>query len=248
MRGELFNFNTIEEFKSADKQVLFNQHVQKVRAFEMIALRTQLHARFCSCEALTAADLACFFVLTFADLKKFKFTHWFAFPALIANPAWTIADATLPLAKDVLGEERLREVEAAWTRHAAASPLEAACCAASIGSGEVRTARIADWSTLEDPVLVFLDSTSSATAVGWQLRNMLAFLALRFQISSVKVLCLRSSLESSRLIDLTLAPNAYAKVTGSGWERNSAGKLGPRVADLGPMMDPQRDVGVFLLI
>ncbi|KAG0337444.1 Autophagy protein 7 [Podila horticola] len=176
--GTLKNTNTIEDFKAIDKTLLFQSVVQ------------QLWSDITSGYAVENPDvLNRFLLITFADLKKFKFYYWFAFPAIVAAPAW-----------------------------------------------------------LSDAIIVgFADPSSLDGHPGWPLRNLLALLQFRWKRTNVRVFCLRevpgkSDISSSKLFTATLED--YVPVTAIpkavGWEKNAQGKLGPRLADLAPLMDPVR--------
>lgn len=86
---------------------------------------------------------------------------------------------------------------------------------------------------------------------GWPLRNLLAYLHVNHASASYRILCWRDTeLPSSEGtwksrfgVLTTAAPkgsDAKVKPTAVGWEKNVVGKLGARVADLAPMMDPKR--------
>ena len=93
----------------------------------------------------------------------------------------------------------------------------------------------------------FLDPSAQASAPGWPLRNLLAYLrAVNSEATqTVRVLCWRGDAASSRFGVLRGGPAGADKPSAVGWEKNVQGKLGARVADLAPMMDPKRSAFVF---
>lgn len=92
--------------------------------------------------------------------------------------------------------------------------------------------------------VVFHDTSSLPSNPGWTLRNVLYYLSTKHGITSLHVICLRegsSSIQAS--LSLPASPSPTPTPTppqAVGWERHPSGKLSPRVADLGPMMDPTR--------
>lgn len=103
-------------------------------------------------------------------------------------------------------------------------------------------------------IIGFLDPSSQPENPGWPLRNLLAYLthiessSSSGQFLSFNVLCWRDTEYpragqqwKSRFGTITQASSTEAptaRPSAIGWERNAAGKLGPRLADLAPMMDP----------
>ncbi|KAK0552025.1 Autophagy protein 7 [Tilletia horrida] len=264
--GHLRNFNTVDEFKSSDKQALFNQ------------LASEIHQGL-----LNAADptpfITRFLALAFADLKKYKFFHWFAFPALQAKPAWEVEgkDATEGTkwqpAQAVWNAKQLetlsQHVEQRRTAQAPGSASSAFWLVKLTPDGTLETADIASYDSffqgipVEERTVAFVDPSASPDVPGWPLRNLLAFLALRFQVDRVRVLSWKEDASRSTIavvrqgtpssaegllqdgtggstFPLTALAADSTKPSAVGWERNAQGKLAPKVADLGPLMDPTR--------
>ena len=112
----------------------------------------------------------------------------------------------------------------------------------------------------EDQFVCFADPSTFAMYPGWMLRNLLVLVRQRWKLRRIQILCYRdvqSRRDGAKSIILTLeldkahsvdesipsSPPCVAdmpKVTG--WERNHAGKVMSRVANLGEYLDPQRYV------
>ncbi|KAI0315822.1 hypothetical protein OF83DRAFT_319626 [Amylostereum chailletii] len=233
--GVVKNYNTIEDFKNADKRALFNQTSDEI--WDRI---TKDH----DTSALTR-----FLLITFADLKKYKYYYWFAFPAFQAQPLWEIADEWKGAAGTFSGPQltSIHEQLATSSRpfflvRPAPSPD-----GAEIAPVEEYTSFFANVPA-ESQTIAFIDPSPQASTPGWPLRNLLTYLRAVHPstTATVRVLCWRDSEiphEGSTwksTFGVLSGGHVEGKPSAVGWEKNTAGKLGARVADLAPMMDPTR--------
>ena len=109
----------------------------------------------------------------------------------------------------------------------------------------------------EDRYVCFTDPSTYPKYPGWMLRNLLVLIRRRWKLEKVQILCYRdvqARRDEARSIVLSLMLEDTRSVTSSmqdlamssdmpkvtGWERNNAGKVMRRVANLGEYMDPQR--------
>lgn len=82
VRGTILNCNTIEEFKAIDKK----DYIDKIAASAWSKISNVSH----SASTFDMLDLLKFSLITFADLKTYKFTYWFAFPSFIPSVSYRL--------------------------------------------------------------------------------------------------------------------------------------------------------------
>ncbi|KAI0820396.1 hypothetical protein BC628DRAFT_1397266 [Trametes gibbosa] len=239
-QGSFKNYNTIEDFKNADKTALFNQLSEEIWRSILDDKSTTLLNRF--------------LLITFADLKKYKYYYWFAIPAFVTKPAWEI-DGDWSEARHILDEEALSTIHSQL--HHTLSPF----FLVRSYSGKTEIAPVEQYDTFfanvpaEQRTVGFVDPSAQPHNPGWPLRNLLAYLLVLHPETAmgVRVLCWRDveppapgspggwksrfgvvKQGAGEAVSVTARPAAV------GWEKNIQGKLGPRIADLAPMMDPTR--------
>jgi len=109
-----------------------------------------------------------------------------------------------------------------------------------------------------DRFVCFADPSTYDTYPGWMLRNLLVLISRRWKLDRVQILCYRDiparrheahsmilrleqpALDAAAPVVSPDSSNTTGMPKVTGWERNSAGKVVSRVANLGEYMDPQR--------
>ncbi|XP_008791400.1 ubiquitin-like modifier-activating enzyme atg7 [Phoenix dactylifera] len=240
--GILYNTNTLESFHALDRESLLKMEAKKI--LEDI------------CSGKVEEDsalLSRFLVISFADLKKWSFRYWFAFPALVLDPPATLLN--LQPALEALNLEEVESLSAAcneWRN--SSSTADVPFFLVSFTSSSHATVRpLKDWEACQVDgqklLFGFYDPCHLPNNPGWPLRNFLAFISSRWNIEKVHFLCYR---EKHGLADLGLSLVGEALVSppqawrdpqcipkAVGWELKR-GKLASRTINLADSMDPER--------
>lgn len=260
VKGTLQNYNTAPQFTSSDKNAIFSDLADEI-------YQDLMH----SSDPLEAVMR--FTVLSFSDLKKYKFYHWAALPALIAKPNWQLESPFESIATKWGQDDALqvkKQVEAHVHRNR--GQTSAGFAVAKRTPNGIQLGQVVDFESFfagvepVDQTVVFFDPSATPGVPGWPLRNFLALLSARYGVKRINAICWRDELGTddvahSLIGQVYLPDNDQAAQTGVlskdgrllplaatpdnrplavGWERNAQGKLAPKVADLGPLMDPIR--------
>ncbi|XP_022653141.1 ubiquitin-like modifier-activating enzyme ATG7 isoform X4 [Varroa destructor] len=239
LRGVLFNKNSIESFKRCDKNNLVKEAV--IKMVEAII----------SGEALRhpSEHLCPIILLSFADLKKFDYVYWCAFPALGLPPQvkFTQVDPLRLINDDDFNEDKMNRI-------------------AGISEGKMFV--LLDRITLEELPLeevrrkcsthvyvVFADPSGDANFPGWPLRGLILTIAYHMpEIANSEhtgvytVISLRGSrihnynksrIFRVRLQKVSLDSEFMSLSKFVGWEENQQGENKPRRLNLSSSMDPK---------
>ncbi len=247
--GYVCNTNTLEEFNRFDKNRFLRdaanklgEHIQSGRVLENPSL------------------LASFALLCFADLKKYHFTYWMAYPTIPTT--WVLEKREYLQQKE---HDEMSSVIQLWRRSVDPNQWGYFLLTATAGQWQAHTLR--DWPDVindQQPLyFVFTDPSPSDEGFGWPLRNLLLFLRLSPNVSNAKIIAYRergtSNSNRSIILDYTYSEQSSPSNLGIiacpqcmliivailssravGWEKNEFGKLAPKAADLGRVMDPIR--------
>jgi ubiquitin-like modifier-activating enzyme ATG7 len=159
--------------------------------------------------------LSSFIILSFADLKRYRFTYWFAFPALRSDPQWK---QTGPVGR-MTAQESTALVDSVGTwRYTVSNEGEHGFFLAKKVRGEDGTPKpllddppadigyrweigsLRDFETgffnnvdEEDRYVAFVDPSNYPESPSWPLRNLLVLIKQRYRLNKVQILCYRDT-------------------------------------------------------
>ncbi|KAJ8552033.1 hypothetical protein K7X08_028476 [Anisodus acutangulus] len=240
--GILLNTNTLESFYALDKQSLLKAEAKKIR-----------DGIYSGKVEEDSSVLIRFLVISFADLKKWSFHYWFAFPALVLDPPAALVNLK-PASRCFTSEEAESLSRACNEWRSTSSTADMPFFLVSIGSSSIVTLRhIREWEACQNNgqkvLFGFYDPCHLPSNPGWPLRNYLAYICSRWGVEKVHFFCYR---ENRGFADLGLSLVGEADISLSqdwrnhqnmrnvvGWELNK-GKKVPRCISLAKTMDPTR--------
>ncbi|KAL3617044.1 Autophagy protein 7 [Castilleja foliolosa] len=242
--GILYNTNTLEGFQALDKQSLLKAEAKKI--WEAV-LSGEIEN--------DVSLLLRFLVVSFADLKKWSFHYWFAFPALTLDPPATVVNLK-PAAQWFSSQEVESVTTACNDWRDTCSTTDVPFFLVSISPNSPATIKhLSEFEACQrvngNKVLFgFYDPCHLPNNPGWPLRNYLWYIFRKWGLQKVAFFCYR---ENRGFADLELSLVGEASISNIeelkyhqnmpnvvGWEVNNRGKKGSRCISLAKTMDPTR--------
>ncbi len=238
-RGVVINTNTLDAFRSMDKKALLQTNADG------------LHKAIESGEALEDPGcLSRFLLLMHADLKKYLFYYWFAFPAL-PLPGELLFLSEPRSIREVYTQEQCRTISELFFDWSGKNERRTGCFILVEAPGGLEVTSLQAGIRSAYPIaLGFADPWTQDGNPGWPLRNILVLLsrAALERLSDLRVIALKSTglKDVSRSVVFRVAlgggggDDPVAKSgAATGWEKNEKGQFGPRLANMRQQMDPR---------
>ncbi|GAB7344520.1 hypothetical protein MBLNU457_2348t2 [Dothideomycetes sp. NU457] len=267
--GIIRNYNTIEEYRSADRAA----HIERAGRMIWDAI---CDGSIYSCPSL----LSSFTAVCFADLKKYKFSYHFAYPALHSDPAWKQSSDQSGKPRKLTSKETLSLVDRYQTwRYSVDNRQHGFFLAKRVDRSELTPAQTpgdappAD-EAREVELTVQSPSATDDSGMDWVVSSLASFengffkgvqyedsficfvdpSTQRFKLHKAQILCYRDTHyrrehPSSIIMDLkyevqpptgSTTDSRASMPKVTGWERNDQGKIIPRTVDLAAFLDPTK--------
>lgn len=214
--------------------------------------------------------MSSFTILSFANLKKYTFSYWFAYPALHSEPVWKRVESSSSIISK--GQDSTALVDEVGTWRYSTDAREHGFFLAKkdrspttiesddpgtpgnelgyrwvVGSLRDFETGFFDGINVEDQYVAFVDPSTYPDYPGWMLRNLLVLIRRRYKLNRVQILSYRD-VQSKRhearsrifVLETTEGNASNDMPKTTGWERNSLGKLTHKVTNLSQYMDPSQ--------
>ncbi|THW32828.1 E1-like protein-activating [Aureobasidium pullulans] len=170
--GYIRNYNTMDEYKQVDKAA----HIERAGRTIWDAIND---GTIFSCPSL----LSSFSAICYADLKKFKFTYQFAYPALHSDPTWSCSTA-----QKISPKETLELVDK--HDHKPDDTPDYRWKIAALANYETGFFNDVD---ADDQCTCFADPSTFESNPGWMLRDLLVLVRQRWRLEKLHIMCHRET-------------------------------------------------------
>ncbi|XP_041980787.1 ubiquitin-like modifier-activating enzyme ATG7 [Aricia agestis] len=241
--GTLINKNTIEDFKGIDKAALLNSIGEVI--WTNIKTRSWIDK---------PNSLVTFIILSFADLKKFHYYYWFAFPTPNQPTVYLKQNSTS--ITDYFSQDELKSLTISFKN----LDMTQKCFFCITKDDKVSVDLLSTVLKRKNGDELDIDFSktffafadpSSGENPGWPLRLFIAALleyspSLRErEFNVIGIRCKRlEGIEVSRVFTIKTCEfqnvQSDGKIGWVGWERNDKGNFGPKLANMSASMDPKK--------